>query len=423
MKKYVRLYAVLVLMLLAGFLFFVITPRMIRPREADLVALNEIAKQSALHWREPESLRLEGLAYPFTLVDNDGRVLYMSEEGLPESIPEAIRRGFVPVDVIVGAGIAGKALVEASPEDPARAAGDRLAIASLMAFVLLCALSAAFLSALHSALVKPFARMQAFAHKITTGMFDEPLPMDKSNVFGLFTQSFDVMRVSLYEARQNQLEAERAKKELIASLSHDVKTPVTSIRLIAELLQAGNADPATAEKLKTIEMKADQIDQLMNNMLHSALEELGELKVEPTVEESGVLRGLFENAGDLARIRVGDVPDCLIELDVMRMEQVVGNIIANSHKYAGTDVDVDFQIRGELLQVDVNDYGEGVGAQDIDLIATKFYRGENAKASQSKGEGLGLYIAKQLMDKMGNGLEVFNREDGFTVRLWIRLPK
>jgi len=158
-------------------------------------------------------------------------------------------------------------------------------------------------------------------------------------------------------------------------------------------------------------------------MLHSALEELGELKVTIASEDSGVLRSLLEEADNLSMVRVGVIPSCLIELDRVRMEQVIGNILANSYKYAGTNIDVDCVIRGELLQLDISDYGKGVDPEELELITTKFYRGENAKASIKEGEGLGLYIAKLLMDKMGGGLEAFNRDDGFTVRLWVRLSR
>ena len=463
-------------MLAAGLLLYANVPKLMRPSEPDLVAFNEIAKHAALSWNEPDSAGAadktgaagetaaassadSSFAYRFTIIDNAGNVRRKPDDDLPESVSDAVRRGFVPVDIVVGEKIVGKALVEVSPVDELKDAGTRLAAAALLSFVILCALNAVSLFALHKTLVRPFWRLQSFAHKISTGRFDEPLPMEKSNAFGLFTQSFDVMRASLLEARQNQLRAEREKKELVASLNHDVKTPVTSIRLIAELLQVEIADPAASEKLRTIELKADQIDRLMNNMMHSALEELGELKVNPSTVASAVLREMFESADHLGKIRIGGIPDCLIEIDVMRMEQVIGNIISNSYKYAGTQIDVDFVILGGMLRADVNDYGAGVGADEIELITAKFYRGENAKASHKEGEGLGLFIAGQLMDRMGGGLEAFNRAGesallsrasgpdalnragepavlsrvngpdtlnragGFTIRLWIRLSR
>ena len=425
MKKYALLYAILAVIVMAGFLLAIATQKIASQQEPDYVAINEIAKQAGQNWAAPEELSRFGSIYRYTIIDNNGIALYSSDDGLPGNIPAAIRRGFAIVDITAGSAVVGKALIEASPGIYASNAQNqqRLAAATLVAFGSIAALNLAFLFALHSALIKPFGRMQSFAHKISAGKLDEPLPMDKNNIFGLFTQSFDMMRESLLEARKNQLQAERAKKELIASLSHDVKTPVTSIRLICELLQARTADPATMEKLKTIEIKADQIDRLMNDMLHSALEELGELNVTVAGEQSVVLGHLFADADHLSRVRASEIPASLLEFDRMRMEQVIGNIVANSYKYAGTPIDVDFMFSGEFLQVDINDYGKGVDPEELELITTKFYRGENAKTSPKEGEGLGLYIAKLLMDKMGGGLEAFNRDDGFTVRLWIRLSR
>ena len=425
MRKYTWLYAIVAATIFMGLLLSTITQKNVQRQEIDYVALNEIAKQAALHWQSPEQLLLFGTPYRYTVIANDGAIRFSSGEGLPDSVPAAVMSGFIPMDITIGTTLVGKALIYPSPsgsdtvtEMEARA---RIAGAIFTAFGLLAALNLAFLLVIHNALVKPFKRLQSFAHKITTGRLDEPLPMDRGNIFGLFTQSFDVMRESLLEARRNQLQAERAKKELIASLNHDVKTPVTSIRLISELLQAGTTEAATMDKLKTIETKADQIDRLMNDMMHSALEELGELKVVVTSEDSRVLRELFVEADDLSKVCVGDIPICLLDFDHMRMEQIIGNIITNSYKYAGTKIDVNFAVHNELLQIDVNDYGDGVDPDELELIATKFYRGANATASHKEGEGLGLYIAKLLMVKMGGALEAFNRDDGFTIRLLLRL--
>jgi signal transduction histidine kinase len=423
MRKYLIVYAVVCAALFAGVLLYAFMPSASPEQEIDFAAINEITKQSEMHWEEPQKLDGLTFSYRFVLLDGKGDVRYASHEDLPGSLTDAIRQGFVPADIVLGTRAAGKALVETSPAGTMKDLQDRQRSFVFTVFVLLCVSNIVFLVTLHIVLIRPFERLQSFAHKISAGRFDEPLPMDKRNLFGLFTQSFDIMRTSLQDAQRRQLKAEREKKELVASLSHDVKTPVTSIRIISELLQTGATDPATIEKLNTIEQKADQIDRLMNDLMHSSLEELGELKVNPSCVESGVLRDLFLAADPLSKVRAGQVPACLIELDVPRMEQVAGNIISNSYKYAGTPIGVEFQADSELLRVDISDSGPGAGPEELELITAKFYRGENAKAMHKEGEGLGLYIAKLLMEKMGGGLEALNRKDGFTVRLWIRLSR
>lgn len=421
MKNYFALYIITVISLLAGFLFYAGVLKTTGSHEIDNVAINEITREAALNFHNPDALTRMNFAYRFVIIDNNGIVRYASDKNLPDTLALALRRGFLPMDITENNSVIGKALIEALPVNAMERAQKRLEHSAIAALILLCAVNIVFLAALHRIIVKPFIRLEMFAHKITNGLLDEPLPMDRNNIFGLFTQSFDVMRASLLEARQNRLKSERAKKELIASLSHDVKTPITSIRLITELLQASVSDIDLLEKLKTVEIKADQIDRLMNNLLHSALEELGELNVNLSTEESGILRELFTGAGHFSEIRVGEIPGCLIEIDILRMEQVIGNIFSNSRKYAGTDIDVDFELYGEMLQVDINDYGKGVEPEELELICTQFYRGENAKAMQKEGEGMGLYIAKLLMEKMNGGLEALNRANGFTIRLWIRL--
>ena len=423
MKKYVRLYAIISLTIITGLLLLAFMHITAPRQDIDYVAVNEIVKQAALEWRTPEQLNRMEFVYRFTIIDNDGAVRYSTGEGLPDNIPAAVKLGYVPIDITIGTVLAGKALIETSPRVAALEAQSGLLRIVALTFILLIVLDFSFLLTLHNTLIEPFAKLQSFAHKIAAGVLDEPLPMDKRNIFGLFTQSFDIMRASLLEARKNQARAEREKKELIAALNHDVKTPVTSIRLISELLQAGTTDPATIEKLRTIDAKAGQIDRLMNDMLQSALDELGELKISVTDEESGVLKALFEDADYYSRVRIGAIPDCIIDLDRVRMEQVIGNIISNSYKYADTRIDVEGSINGDFLLVDVNDYGKGVAPEEPELLTAKFYRGENAKTSSKEGEGMGLYIAKLLMDKMGGGLEAFNRDDGFTIRLWLRLSQ
>jgi len=394
------------------------------PKEISNAAVNEITKQGALCWQDPDALDDIVFQYRFFIIDNEGTIIYSSDENLPGSLQSAIRQGFLPMDITVDSVVVGKAVIEVYPENNTEIALQKLSQATLIIFVLLCILTVSSLLILHFSVIKPFLSLEDFAHKISTGRFEEPLPMDRNNIFGLFTQSFDVMRSSLLEAQQKQHKAERAQKELIASLNHDIKTPVTSIRLTSELLQADTGiSPKTAEKLKLIDVKADQISRLVDDMLHSTLEEMGELKVNATGQQSSVLADIFKSADILAKTCLGEIPPCLIEIDSIRMEQVIGNVITNSYKYAQTDIDVSFMILENFLHMSINDYGNGVAPEELELICTKFYRDDNAKKLNKEGEGLGLYIARQLMEKMGGGLEPANRDDGFTVRIWIRLTR
>ena len=174
MRKYTLPYAILAAIILAGTLMFALMQQTSRKQEADYVALNEIAKLAARHWQTPDELNREEIAYRYTIIDNDGLVLFSSDPNLPDSLPTAIRLGFVPMDITVESAVVGKALIEASPGDAAREAKARLTAAVFVAFALIAALNFAFLFALHNALIKPFKRLQSFAHRISAGALEEP---------------------------------------------------------------------------------------------------------------------------------------------------------------------------------------------------------------------------------------------------------
>jgi signal transduction histidine kinase len=423
MKKYLLFYIIMCASVLAGFLTYAALAAIPARQETDAAAVNEITSRAALNWGDIEALRGYNFAYGFSIINNSGGSLYSTGADMPDNLQAAVRRGFLPMDISVNGETVGKTLIETLPERYIAQTRRALLGSFAAAFALIYACGAAFYISICATLVQPFRRLEAFAHKISTGRFDEPLPAEKNNLFGLLTQSFDIMRASLLEARQKQISAERAERELVASLSHDIKTPITSIRLVTELLLAGGTEPATADKLTTIISKTDQVDRLVNDLMHSSLNELGELNVNPTVESSEILRGLIIRSDPLSKVRLGDIPRCLIAVDPVRLEQTFGNIIANAYKYAGTIIEIQCAVVNDMFRVDIGDYGGGVEAESLELILTKFFRGANAKALHKEGEGLGLYISKQLMEKTGGGLEVYNRADGFTVRLWLPLAR
>jgi signal transduction histidine kinase len=261
--------------------------------------------------------------------------------------------------------------------------------------------------------------MQRFARHIALGELDIPLEMDRNHMFGAFTESFDMMREELAAARHSEYLANKSKKELVASLSHDIKTPVSSIKAITELMLLSAGDDKITRQLNTLYSKADQIDHLVTDMFHATMEELDELQVNITEEHSRLLAALIENANYYERITAAPIPECLITADLLRLQQVVDNVVNNSCKYAGTAIDIEFEIIEGFLEVQFNDYGPGVPGDELPLLFNKFYRG--SRAMNQSGSGLGLYISRYMLRKMHGDMVCFNRKDGFTVKLIIPL--
>ena len=315
------------------------------------------------------------------------------------------------------------------------------------------ALGLVFVGLLDWYLLKPTREMKNLAGEIAKGNLDVPLPVRKHNPFGNLVEGFDLMREELRASRERETEAEKAKKELVAELAHDIKTPVATIRATCEVLELrqqrrlgqltegtdgtaeGNAEREEAiadakdvlEKAQTISHKTDTIKQLMDNVFQTTLEELDRIEVKPVEESSTVIEEYFRNLKNYGNILLDNpIPHCLVYMDRLRMEQVIDNVVGNSHKYAGTDIHVRFEevtmkaadkTDAVFVRIRIHDDGPGAPEDELPMLMQKYYRGSAAK--EKAGFGLGLYLVRSYMEKQGGGAEVYN-ENGFTVNLYLR---
>ena len=268
-------------------------------------------------------------------------------------------------------------------------------------------------------IVGPFKKLQVFARQVAAGNLDMPLKMDKNNLFGAFTESFDLMREELKRARENEMLANQSKKELVASLSHDVKTPIASIKAVTELMLVSSTEKKEQRQLEIINAKAEQINLLITNMFYATLEELRALSVNIAEIPSTDIPKLLINADYEERLQEAKIPSCLVFADPIRLQQVFDNIIGNSYKYAKTDIKINAAFEAQNLVIEVMDFGEGVLEEELPLILNKFYRGKNSV--HKSGYGLGLYISKYLLEQMDGGLHCENHPNGFTARIILRL--
>lgn len=309
-----------------------------------------------------------------------------------------------------------------------------------------CAGGLIFLLVIDRLLLRPTRELRAYAGEIAKGNLDVPLPIRKHNPFGNLTEAFDIMREELRASKEREAEAEKAKKELVAELAHDIKTPVATIQATCEVLalkakrrmdalETADEDRASGlndardvmEKAQTITAKTETIRQLMDNVFQTTLEELDHITVTRAEESSETIEEYFKNLKNYGTIILENaIPSCLVYMDRLRMEQVIDNVVGNSHKYAGTDVRVRFdEVRMKTAERDetvyirirIRDEGPGVPEEELPMLTQKYYRGAAAKGKT--GFGLGLYLVKTYMEKQGGGAEIYN-DNGFTVDLYLR---
>lgn len=417
--------ALLVLLLAAG-LFAVVkltgTDDFSQNNE-DVLLLNEIAHKMVLDDKPPENTAPER---EYVILDINGNVIYDNRSHRSEAITveTAMQRRYPYTYITENNQITGSVVLTDSNKRFDRLRTNIITVYCVCGFLLIGA--AAVLGVyIRKAIIRPFARMKDFASYVAAGDLDRPLEMDKGNMFGAFSESFDIMREELKASRARELSLQKKERELIASLSHDLKTPVTGIKLTSELMAAifsqneGQEITVTEDmtgKMNNICKRADEIGVLVNDLFSSTLENLGELKVECSDENSAVIAEIVSKYDDRGLVRISEIPQVIVHIDKLRLSQVIGNIIFNSYKYAGTSIDISFRLDESFLEVSISDSGSGVPEDEIELITNKFYRGR--EHGDKEGSGLGLYIAGILMDKMGGELSV-RSENGLCVTLLI----
>lgn len=389
--------------------------------EIDVVSVNDIAQSLAKGWDTLEYSELPGLSYKmdYVVLDNENRLIKVTRDGLNNNLSAAIRNRDTIVDIKSDNRLFGKLIIYNNTNSILHRYRSYLLGFSVCIMILTAILCALYFIYVDRNILQPFRKLQGFAHHVAEGKLDMQLDMDRSNLFGAFTESFDLMREELNKARESERLANQSKKELVASLSHDIKTPVASIKAVTEVMQIKSRDESQKRQLEIINSKADQINNLITNMFNATLEELQELKVTVTEQSSKLLFELIKNADYNQQVDIGSIPECIVLVDMLRLSQVFDNVISNSYKYAGTSIYISAFIRGEFLEMVFKDYGLGISEDEIPLIFNKFYRAKNSAGKS--GTGLGLYISKYLMDKMSGGIYCENTGDGFAIILRLRI--
>lgn len=296
--------------------------------------------------------------------------------------------------------------------------------AAAVALIALIAIAAILLVAayLYRAVVRPFMRLEGFAEEVASGNLDAPLAYERSNPFGKFTWAFDHLRKELERARKDEERLREDHKTALVSLSHDLRTPLASLRAYAEALEMGLVDSETehAEYERAIVRKCDEVSSLVEDLFQHALSDMDRISVEcEPVHAAPIVRLYASDASGLAPVSCGRIDDALVMADETRLAQVIDNLIGNSIKYAeGSSIEVAAAAENGIYTISIRDFGPGISAEDIPFATDRFYRGSNA--SGKSGSGLGLFITTYLVERMGGKLHLENVHPG--LRATIEIP-
>ena len=267
------------------------------------------------------------------------------------------------------------------------------------------------------AILAPFERMSSLPYELSKGNLTTPVKETKNRFFGKFLWGIDILRENIEQQKQRELEMQKEKKTLLLSLSHDIKTPLSTIKLYSAALSK-NLYPDAKKQQKIAESiteKADEIEGYVSQIITASRKDflslevnMGEFYLSELIEK---ITGYYREKLALIKtdFNVGKYKNCLLSGDLSRSVEVLQNVMENSLKYGdGRHVELIFPEDDECVQIALRNGGCTLSKDDLPHIFESFWRGANAE--NIRGSGLGLYICRQLMRKM-NG-EIFAEIDG-----------
>lgn len=275
----------------------------------------------------------------------------------------------------------------------------------------------AILFYIRAKILRPFEKFTNVPYELSRGNLTIPVKENKSRFFGKFLWGIDLLRENMEQQKTREIALQKEKKTLLLSLSHDIKTPLSAIKLYAKALSKNLYSDADRqhEIAEKINEKADEIENYVSQIITASREDFLSLEVN---NGEFYLADLIENISSFyseklplskTEFVVGEYRNRLLFGDLDRSVEVLQNIMENALKYGdGRSVELLFPDDDEGVLISVRNSGCTLEKSDLPHIFESFWRGANAE--NIRGSGLGLYICRQLMHKM-NG-EIFAEIDG-----------
>lgn len=294
----------------------------------------------------------------------------------------------------------------------------------LLAMVVILILTSGIITAwLNRDVYRPLKELSVAMQHISVGDFDYRMNGGREDEIGLLFENYEQMRLQLKESEEEKVQNEKKSKELVSNISHDLKTPITSIKGYVEGIMDGVANtPEKMDKyIKTIYNKANDMDKLINELTtYSGIDSnkipyhFNILNISDyfsdCVEEVGLdleAKNIHLNFTNLVSA------ETYVVADPEQLKKVVNNIISNSVKYMGHEngvIDIRILDEAESVKIEIEDNGKGIASKDIGNIFERFYRTDASRNSLQGGSGIGLSIVKKIIEDHGGYVWATSKE-------------
>ena len=277
-------------------------------------------------------------------------------------------------------------------------------------------------------IIVPFDRLNDVPKELARGNLAVPIPEEKSRFFGKFTWGVNLLRESIEDGRKKEITMQRDRKLLLLSLSHDIKTPLSAIKLNAKALARGlykDEEKRRAAAL-SINTRADEIERFVSEITKAASEDF--MSFEVTQGEAFlsaiITRIEARYAPQLAmsgtEFAIQKIDDCILSCDPDRLAECLQNLIENAIKYGdGRRIEISFDKMDGRELITVSNTGCTLETKELPQIFESFHRGNNANNVQ--GNGLGLFICKRLMACMGGEVYADIQDERFYITLVVKM--
>lgn len=283
-----------------------------------------------------------------------------------------------------------------------------------------------------SIVLKPLDILKKSSREIGAGNLDAKPQYDKPDEFGEACREFDEMRIRLKESVETRLRYEKYRRDLIDGISHDLRTPLTSIRGYVEGLKDGIAD--TEEKREhyydAIQLRTGNMEALVDSLSTFARLENKRYRyhLQPVDMDEYLRQFTREYHDEAQRKRLEVLYDNYaakteVMADLQEIHRVFVNLFENSIKYGKESeaaVRITLRNSGNSLEIQIADNGPGVPDSELELIFNSFYRGDRARTNPENGSGLGLAIVKQIIEGHTGTIRAYN-DQGLVMQIMLPL--
>jgi len=286
------------------------------------------------------------------------------------------------------------------------------------------------------AILTPLKKLQKVAGEISLGNLDHEVIEDGDQEIRELCKSFEQMRLKLKESVYTQMKYDDNRKMLVSSISHDLKTPITSIKGYVEGILDGVANsPEKIDKyLRTIHSKAVQVDSMIDDLLLYSKLDLKQIPF--NFEKTEVVKYfeycVMENEPELEKFNIKLIfqnnlaNETYAMIDRERLRRVITNIIDNSKKYMNKsegEIRIILRETNTTVIIEISDNGSGISKEDLPHIFNRFYRADTSR-NKVKGSGLGLAIAKHIVEGHGGLIWVRSVEnEGTSIMISLKKVK